>query len=73
MSSQFSQSSQESQENFTFGNQLLRNIAVQRKCNVEEAEVDDEVLFNGGEDFDWHTHGLESLVGFPEENLTMRK
>ena len=69
LNTQSSQSSQESQEDFTFGNQLLRDIAIQRKSNTEEAEVDDEVLFNGGEGFDWHTHGLESLVDFPTESL----
>ena len=66
--SKFSQSSQELQEDLTFGNQLLHDI-VQLKCNVEEAESDDEVLFNDGEDFNGHTHGLEYLLGFPEENL----
>ena len=48
---------------------MLCDIAIQRKSNVEEAEVDDEVLFNGGEDFHWHTHGLESLVNLSAENL----
>ena len=51
--SQSTQSSQDSQEEVTFGNQLFRDIAIQQKSNVDEAQVDEEVLFNGGEEFNW--------------------
>ena len=40
-----------------------------RKSHVDEAQVDEEVLFNGGEEFNWHSHGLESIANLSTENV----
>ena len=60
-STEGSQESQDESDHLTFGNTLLQDIALQHKRNIIEAEVEEEVLFNGGEDYDWHHHALLSL------------
>ncbi|XP_066920336.1 uncharacterized protein [Clytia hemisphaerica] len=65
--SQDSQSSQGSVVD-TMGNQLLRDIARENRLSIEEASVDEEVLYNGGIDYDWHANGLMWLgvQSFPD-------
>ncbi|XP_066910881.1 uncharacterized protein [Clytia hemisphaerica] len=65
--SQDSQSSQGSVVD-TMGNQLLRDIARENRLSIEEASVDEEVLYNGGIDYDWHANGLMCLgvQSFPD-------
>ena len=62
--SQSTEGSQVSQDDFdhlTFGNSLLRDIALKHKLNINDAEAEEDVLYNGGENYDWHTHSLHLL------------
>lgn len=40
---------------------LLRDIARENKTSIEEATVEEEVLYSGGDDFDLHFKGLRWL------------
>ena len=71
--SQSTQGSQDSQDELTFGDQLLRDIVLQQRSSVDEPQVDEEVLFNGGEEFDWHFHGLESIGNVPLDFIEMKQ
>eukprot|EP00111_Clytia_hemisphaerica_P013357 TCONS_00039201-protein len=58
--SQDSQSSQDSVFD-TMGNLLLRDIATEHRASIEEAPVEEEVLYSGGDDYDWYSNGLRCL------------
>ena len=41
------------------------------RASIEEAPVDEEVLYSGGENFDWHQNGLRWLgtESFSEDKI----
>ena len=62
-STENSQTTNDSQESIVngMGIQLMRDIARQQRQNLMNAQVDDEVLYTGGPDYDWHQEGLRHL------------
>ena len=57
-----SQSSDTLKEN-SLGYELMRDIAIQQKCHLLNAVIDEISLPDGGLDFDWFSDGCKTLLG----------